>query len=240
MDRLPQRPAPPQTFSESVLAWLAWFGLARLVVTALSVLAVGGGGYWLLRTPATAIEATLPFASTTIPGATTTTQPGPAAGPVAAASTSLPQPLGIVVHIAGAVANPGVYTLPTGSRLHQAISAAGNLLADADANAVNLAALLVDGQRVFIPRIGEAVPAVQAGAQPPVGGSAGGVASGPIDLNRASAEQLDTLPGIGPATAAAIVAHRDQNGPFATADDLLKVRGIGPAKLDAIRALVTT
>ncbi|MEY4174789.1 MAG: hypothetical protein RI900_1954, partial [Actinomycetota bacterium] len=96
-------------------------------------------------------------------------------------------------------------------------------------DAINLAARLLDGQRVYVPRVGEAVPP-GAGPEAP---------SGPLDLNSATEEQLDDLPGVGPATAAAIVAHRDSNGPFGSVDDLGEVRGIGPAKLDALRGLVT-
>jgi competence protein ComEA len=140
----------------------------------------------------------------------------------------------IVVHVAGAVAEPGVYELPAGSRVGGAIDSAGGPSRRADPAALNLAAPLSDGERVYVPKVGEAVP-VTAVQNAPTGSAA---RAGPIDLNRASAEQLDTLPGIGPATAAAIVDHREQNGPFARVDDLEAVRGIGPAKLEAIRDLV--
>ncbi len=98
--------------------------------------------------------------------------------------------------------------------------------------------MLVDGERVYVPLLGE----VPSGAALPAGAPPGGrsaEASGPIDLNRATADQLDGLPGIGPATAAAIVAHREANGPFASVDELLEVRGIGPAKLEALAGLVS-
>ena len=150
----------------------------------------------------------------------------------------------MVVHVAGSVVAPGVYELPGGSRLHQAIQAAGGLLSDADPGVLNLAALLHDGDRVFVPRVGEQIPTIAlpssgVGAASPTGvGSA--VPAQPVDLNRATAAELDALPGVGPSTAAAIVAHREQNGPFGSIDDLLQVRGIGPAKLDALRGLVAT
>ena len=140
-----------------------------------------------------------------------------------------------MVHVAGAVADPGVYELPGGSRVHAAIDAAGGPLRKAEPSALNLAAPLVDGERIYVPRVGESVPAAVdvatsgTAAQP----------SGPIDVNDATVEQLDELPGIGPTTAAAIVDHRQQNGPFASVDDLEAVSGIGPAKLEAIRDLVT-
>jgi competence protein ComEA len=138
----------------------------------------------------------------------------------------------VVVHVAGAVLHAGVYTFSAGSRVVDAVQRAGGLAADADPDAVNLAALLVDGQRVYVPRIGEPAP-------PLVDGGGPTTVAGPIDLNRATADELDALPGVGPATAAAIVAYREQHGPFGTVDDLADVRGIGPAKVEALRGLVT-
>ena len=141
----------------------------------------------------------------------------------------------VVVHVAGAVAEPGVYELPSGSRVLVAIDAAGGPLPKAEPSALNLAAPLVDGERIYVPRVGEIVPVA---VDDPSSG-AGVQPSGPVDVNHATVDQLDELPGIGPATAAAIVDHREQNGPFATVDDLEAVRGIGPAKLEAIRDLVS-
>jgi competence protein ComEA len=97
---------------------------------------------------------------------------------------------------------------------------------------VELAAPLTDGERVYVPRVGEAPP-------PPTGSTAGTSSSrGPVDLNRASAADLESLPGIGPALAQAIIDHRSQDGPFRSVDDLADVRGIGPAKMDQLRPLV--
>jgi competence protein ComEA len=141
------------------------------------------------------------------------------------------------VQAAGAVAAPGVYSLPAGARVHELISMAGGVTADGDPAAIALAVVLVDGERVYVPRLGEIVPI--APVPPPVTGTGAATPTGPLDLNRATAEQLDGLPGVGPATAAAIVAHRDHNGPFASVEGLLDVRGIGPAKLDGLRDLVT-
>jgi competence protein ComEA len=124
-----------------------------------------------------------------------------------------------------------VYELAPGARVQAAVEAAGGPVPGADPGALNLAAPVGDGQRVYIPMVGELVPLA-------TGSPAVTVAPGPVDLNRASAAELDGLPGIGPATAAAIVEHREQNGPFASIEDLEAVRGIGPAKLDALRDLV--
>jgi competence protein ComEA len=135
-----------------------------------------------------------------------------------------------------------VYRVPAGARVDDLVAAAGGLAPDADPDRVNLAAALQDGERVFVPRVG------QPGPDPVVSGPSGAATgadksdksdAAPVDLNTASVEQLDTLPGIGPATAEAIVAYRSQHGRFQSVDELLDVRGIGPAKLDQIRARVT-
>ncbi len=150
----------------------------------------------------------------------------------------------VVVHVAGAVAAPGVVRLSNGSRVVDAVTAAGGLRADADPDRVNLAATLVDGQRVVVPIVGQPVPAEVAPAPAPSSGgaTAGAASSGgaaPVDLNTATAEQLDALPGVGPSTAAAILDHRASAGPFTSVDQLLDVRGIGEAKLEALRDLVS-
>jgi competence protein ComEA len=138
----------------------------------------------------------------------------------------------VVVDVAGAVQRSGVFRLPAGSRVTDAVRAAGGLGTTADADAVNLAAVLADGQRVYIPRGGEAPP-----PEGPVVGST--APTGPVNLNTATIDQLDRLPGVGPTTAAAIIAHRQQFGPFGSVDDLSAVKGIGPAKIAALRGLVT-
>lgn len=254
--QLPQmlsRPAPHRPVAERVRDWIVWFGAARLIVTVCSIMAVGAGGFWLLRTPPAPVESELPMARSSESSAPATTvaalvEPAPPVSnlhpetvPVVTAAA------GIVVHIAGSVAAPGVYRLPAGSRVIDAVEAAGGSLADANGDAINQAEVLGDGERIYVPSIDDAssiVPGVSGGG---VGGTGGGstgesgtAQTAPIDLNRASADELDALPGVGPATAAAIVEHRDRNGPFLSVDDLADVRGIGPAKLEAIRGLVTT
>lgn len=147
------------------------------------------------------------------------------------ASTAAPAV--VVVQAAGAVAQPGLFRLPSGARVDDLVRAAGGLTADADPDRVNLAAPLSDGQKVYIPRQGEPIPADASNAD-----GATTASSQPIDLNTASIAELDSLPGVGPATAQAIVDYRSQHGHFRSVDDLLNVRGIGPAKLDEIRGLV--
>jgi len=144
--------------------------------------------------------------------------------------------------VAGAVQRPGVVDLVAGARVADALQAAGGLAEGADGDRLNLAAPLRDGARVFVPLVGQPVPAELA-PQAPGGGQSGGGTDGdqgaaPVDLNLADGPELESLPGIGPATAAAILEHREREGPFASVDELLDVRGIGEAKLEALEGLV--
>lgn len=150
-----------------------------------------------------------------------------------------------VVHVAGAVLEPGLVTLSPGSRVGDAIAAAGGPAAVADLDAINLAEVLADGVRVRVPAVGETPPANASaldasGAARNGAGSASGGDGGLININTASVEELQQLPGVGPSTAEAIVAHRDKHGPFSSPDALDDVRGIGPAKLSALLDLVAT
>jgi competence protein ComEA len=156
----------------------------------------------------------------------------PAAPAAVATSTAPALPETVTVHVVGEVRRPGVYELPAGSRARDAVDAAGGLLGAAEQEAVNLARVLTDGEQLTVPRHG-AVPAASAAG--PGGAPAAG---GKVDLNTATAAELDTLPGVGPSTAAKIVADRTSNGPFRSVDDLMRVSGIGPAKFDALKDLV--
>ena len=228
MDSSLPRPAPPRSPIERVREWVVWFGPGRLVATATAVIAVVVGGTWLLKAPTTRPEDRLPFAAhTTLPTGTSVTG--------ATTTSSTTSSTTIVVYVAGAVPVPGVYTLAAGARVTDAVTAAGGSGPNADLDVVNLAAALHDGERVYVPILGQAVPTVVDNAAAPDSTAP----AGPVNVNSATPEQLDVLPGVGPATAAAIVAHRDQHGPFQTVDQLGDVRGIGPAKLEALRGLVT-
>ncbi len=145
----------------------------------------------------------------------------------------------IIVHVVGAVHRPGLVELAAGERVSDAVERAGGPTDQADIHLLNLAALVSDGMQIEVPAIGadQTGPLIRGGE--PVA-EEGAAQSGPVDINRATAAELETLPGIGPATAAAIIAHRDGSGPFATPEDLLAVRGIGEAKLEALRDLVVT
>lgn len=134
----------------------------------------------------------------------------------------------VVVAVVGEVANPGLMTLNEGSRIADALQIA-QPLPHADLLAHNQAQLLVDGQQIVVQAVGAAPPAAAAS-------DSGG--AGVVSLNSATATELTALPGVGEATAAAIVAHREANGPFTTVEQLMDVRGIGPAKFEAMRAQV--
>jgi len=149
-------------------------------------------------------------------------------------TTTTAPPPPIVVHVSGAVVQPGLVEVPAGSRVADAVRAAGGVRPPVDLAGVNLAQVVADGVRVHIPAPGEPMPAVAAPGQ--LGGDAAGGL--PLDLNRATATELERLPGVGPSTAAAIITHRNRVGRFGSVDELLDVPGIGPAKLATIRSSV--
>lgn len=139
----------------------------------------------------------------------------------------------VVVHVDGAVGAPGVYALGGEPRVNDAIVAAGGLAEGADTSGINLAARLSDGEKVHVPLVGEAP---QAGAEP--ASDAPGGSDGPVNLNTATVEELDELPGVGEATALAIVEDRERNGPFSSPEDLMRVSGIGEKKFEKLEGLV--
>ena len=150
----------------------------------------------------------------------------------ATASPPAPPPR-LVVDVAGAVRRPGLYRLPQGSRIADAVTRAGGATAKAALDNVNLAAPLADGEQVVVPLRVPGGAAMAGGA-----GGGGGPAAGPVNLSTATAEQLDALPGIGPVTAQKIIDYRTQHGAFHSVDELDAISGIGPAKLDQLKGLV--
>ena len=213
--------------------WWRWLGWKRLVVGAVALPVAAVVVWWLVQLPTPPIENFIPTATTS-----------------SSISSELPsdlllndsESLRIAVHVVGAVQQPGVYHLSAGSRGDDAVRLAGGATSQADLKRVNLAAVLVDGQQLWIPRIGErlvpnTLPITLPNAAPSNAVPSNGVPA-LVDINQATVADLDRLPGIGPSTARAIVDHRTRNGPFASVDDLLAVRGIGPAKLAELRALV--
>jgi competence protein ComEA len=137
----------------------------------------------------------------------------------------------VVVDVAGEVDDPGVYRLPAGSRVTDAVQRAGGATAKGDLEQINLAARLADGQQIVIPGRAQAAAGVAAGSSNPAS-----VDSGPISVGTATLEELDTIEGIGPITAQSILDYRDQHGGLSSIDQLDEIDGIGPATMDALRA----
>ncbi len=157
--------------------------------------------------------------------------PGGSSGASSAAPAAA-RPSAIVVDVVGAVERPGLYHLPRGSRVADAVAHAGGLTRKAERTAVNLAAPVSDGQQVLV---------AARGGGPPLGSTAGSPtpsSQSPVSLSSASAEQLDTLPGVGPVTAQKIVTYRQENGPFTSVEALDAIPGIGPARIADLKGLV--
>ncbi|MGI8612436.1 MAG: ComEA family DNA-binding protein [Nocardioidaceae bacterium] len=170
--------------------------------------------------------------------AATSGPPGaPGTGTADATGTTGPSPAGaaVIVDVTGRVRRPGIVTLPQGSRVADALDAAGGARPGVDLTTLNLARQLVDGEQLLVGVRPAAVPGAPATAPPSGLPSSGAL----VNLNTATAEQLDTLPGVGPVTAQAILDWRTQNGSFTSVDELLEVDGIGDATLADLRDLVT-
>lgn len=151
-----------------------------------------------------------------------------------------PTPEPIQVHVAGAVVRPGLYDLPEGSRVMDAIEAAGGFVAEADKNGINLAARLEDAQRLDVPFVSGYVAEEEQGFVVISEGTPSPLAGEElVNINTASLEELDTLPGIGPTTAQKIIDYREANGAFARIEDIVNVSGIGSATFEDIKDLIT-
>ncbi len=172
----------------------------------------------------------LVFVSRAPAGNAITLQPAPTDAPIA-------------VHVIGAVPRPGLYEFPEGTRIQDAIDAAGGLLAEADSASLNLAALLEDGQQLNIPYKVGSDPALNATTLVLPSSTTATPAANPdidlIDINIATLEELDSLPGIGPTTAQKILDYRTTNGPFAAIEDIMNVSGIGPSTFEDIKDQIT-
>jgi competence protein ComEA len=156
-----------------------------------------------------------------------------AAGPAVLRAEKAPPPT-LLVHVVGAVRRPGLYRLPEGSRIDDAVRRAGGAKPKAELALVNLASPVADGQQVVVPGRGTAAGA----ASTPAGATALGGSGQKVHLNSATLEELDTLPGVGPVTAQKILDYRAANGAFQSIDELDAVSGIGPTRLEELRPLV--
>ena len=194
-------------------------------------LVLAAAAAWVLVAPSLA-----PSVARLVPSEPAVLMPGAAAASAASA------PGTIVVDVQGAVAAPGVRELPAGSRVADAIDAAGGYAANADlasaSTAINLAQPLVDGAQVRVPRLGETVPTAGGGDGSGAGDVGGGGAQGPIDLNTATPEELEARPGIGPVTVQKIVAARAEQ-PFASLEDAVERGVLNRGQLEDIQGLAT-
>ena len=200
---------------------------ARGVVAACVVMALGAGGVGAARASADA--------GVVIERADDGAGQAPAAdGAPEPAAVETPM---LVVHVDGAVASPGVYEVSGESpRVQDAVEAAGGLLEDADTTGVNLAAPLVDGSKIHIPLAGES--AAGEGASGAGSGGSTSASAGLVNINMATEAELCALPGVGEATALAIVRDREANGPFAAPEDIMRVSGIGQKKFERMRDMI--
>ena len=218
--------------------------LAGLVVVI--VACVAGAAFWYLRSlPRPITVAEVPAGAPAAARASGVEAPFASGVPASSAAVSgasmsgQPLPVSVIVDVTGHVRRPGVYEFPSGSRVIDAIERAGGPRANAVLSALNLAAPLADGQQIVVPGPRDPIAAVP-GAPIVSGAPAAPSASATlVDVNTADATALEALPGIGEVTAAAIIEHRTQNGPFTSVDQLEDVSGIGPATLEEIRPHVT-
>ncbi len=213
---------PETTAREAAPSAVPWLAIGGTVLAA--VVAIVALVFAMRPDPGTLVDAPLAgIASEQPPGVAS-------ASPVSQAAV-------VVVDVGGAVAHPGVYRLPSGARLGDAVAAAGGYSARVDPERadveLNLAAVVHDGDQIHVPARGDSSTAAAATAA-----AGGSLATSPLDLNRATAAQLDTLPGVGPVTAAKIIAAREQQ-PFASLDDFAGRKVVGSSTLDKIRGLVT-
>jgi competence protein ComEA len=234
-------PARPGLAQPATARWVALAREPRVVTIGLAVVALAFGAWWVrlsVSEPSGAL--TKAHAGTRSTGSVPARNVGPSASLAPTTTTGAV----FVVDVVGAVQHPGVVSMPSTARVVDAVTAAGGALAAADLDRINLAAHLVDGMRIAVPRRG--FPADQAGPSTDPAGSGASASGGgaptpsaPVNLNTANQAQLEALPGIGPSLAQAILAERDHEGGFHSVDDLRRVRGIGDVRFVQLKSLVS-
>ena len=213
-------------------------GATALALVAAAAAVVAAVGVWFERPRAEPVDA-LPEVGVVAPPAVSAAPSSvPSALPTAAPSQAPAEPL--VVAVSGKVQRPGLVEVPEGARVADVLEAAGGALPGTDLAGLNLARRVVDGEQVAVgvPPAPDAVPAVPSGPGGPAA-AAPGAPAGKVDLNSATADQLDTLPGVGPVTAERILAWRAAHGRFARVEQLREVEGIGERRFAQLRELVT-
>jgi competence protein ComEA len=235
---------PPPSFVGRVLDRVRdWRSDARFGVAVLIAVALVAGAVWYRIGIGGGSEAGA--AQSTSSARTSITRPTPTTTTAAAASPG--GSARIAVHVAGAVTRPGVVELGAGTRVIDAVEAVGGAHPDADLDRLNLAAKLTDGERVYVPKVGEADPGVLGGdtaagagtGTSGTGTASGGLPVGKLNLNTATEAQLEALPGIGPTYAQSILAERQRRGGFTSVNELRGVRGIGDKRFAELAPLVT-
>ncbi|WP_313902518.1 ComEA family DNA-binding protein, partial [Arthrobacter sp. KBS0703] len=240
-------PGPEDRTADARLRWR--LGIRAAVLLGVLSLLAGGWFWWRVATAGPEVMPLSAVTSDAAKAAPSGTAGAGGDGPAGAGGGEAGDSAGtVVVHVAGAVKKAGIVELPRNSRVHQAIAAAGGAAPAADLNRLNLASVLEDGQKIYVPGRGEAtppdgapdaVPPDGAGTGPATSGATGGRSGGKVNLNSAGAEELAELPKVGPVLAQRIVDWRKEHGPFKTVEELDAVDGVGPKMLETLLPLVT-
>lgn len=215
--------------SASVRPVYPWFGIVAAVVVALAA------AVWFRQPSVSSLDDASSAASGANNDAVSILEVPPGGSEVSAGPEPA-APAGLTVHVSGEVLSPGLVSLAPGTRVADALAAAGGTLASADLGRLNLAAPVADGEHVLVPSI--LAPGAPAAPDAPLPASAGAQPGDLVHLNTATVAELETLPGVGPVLAGRIVDHRERDGPFTVVEDLLDVSGIGEARLESLRDLV--
>ena len=238
-----------QGLFDRIKRWLRGTGLAGAVVAVVVIAAVGAVAWMgssasrqviIERGSQAGQGADQGLAADTSPPITEDGAAGAPDSQDAGDTASAPEDAGeLIVDVGGAVRHPSVVTLSAGSRVRDAIEAAGGLSDDADTTQINQAAPVADGEKVYVPHRGEAVVApTGSGNASQVDGASGSVSDRQVNINTATVSELDELPGIGPAIAQSIVDDREENGAFSSPEDLMRVSGIGEKKYEKLASLI--